>query len=96
MGQAMKLRKKSTFAKKGLGVMVDIEIYRGTKLIDDYGSEWVLMMYQGGSLRAFHQQGMFLSEAEADTLEGIIKELQEIEEIVITNIIWGEFHAKEN
>ena len=63
-----------------------IEMFLGAILVDDYGCEWKVILYQGEFFRAFSVQGLLLSEAKGKTIDELILELQGIEEISIKEI----------
>jgi hypothetical protein len=66
--------------------MENYEMFLGAILVDDYGCEWKVLLYQGDKYRAFSTKGLLLSEAEGSTFDELVKELQGIEEIWIKEI----------
>lgn len=55
-------------------------------LVDDNGSKWQVLIYQGYILRAYNMEGFLLSEAKGETIFELITELEAIEEISIINM----------
>jgi hypothetical protein len=68
----------------GAGKMMDNLI--GYKLKDTQFNTWLVVAYQGDTLRVVNLEYHYLSEAEARTMKGLIMQLESIEEIEVQSV----------
>jgi hypothetical protein len=66
---------------KGIYIIRTDEKEEGSILVDEYEHEWLVVLYQGDTLRVVNKVTNHLSDAEGKTLPQLIADLKGIEEL---------------